>query len=155
MGGLYRNAHELVAVLCNGKAPVTNNIQLGRLGRDRCNIWRYPGANRPGSSSAKALADHPTPKPVPLVEDALLDVTKRGDIVLDPFLGSASTMLACEKTGRTCRGIELDPKYVDRAIRRWERETGEQAIHIQTGLTFDELAECRLSAEEGYDGQEA
>jgi DNA modification methylase len=145
MGGLYRNAHEFIAVFCNGKTPATNNIALGRHGRDRCNIWRYPGANRPGSSSAKALVDHPTPKPLPLVEDALLDVTNRGDIVLDPFIGSGSTILAAENTGRICCGIELDPKYVDRAIRRWERETGEPAIHIATGLTFDELAECRLS----------
>ncbi|SMQ69918.1 DNA modification methylase [Altererythrobacter xiamenensis] len=145
MGGLYRNAHEFVAVFCNGKTAATNNIALGRYGRDRCNIWRYPGANRPGSSSAKALADHPTPKPLPLVEDALLDVTNRGDIVLDPFMGSGSTILAAENTGRICYGIELDPKYVDRAIRRWERETGEPAIHIETGLTFDELAQRRIS----------
>ncbi len=145
MGGLYRNAHEFVAVFCNGKIPATNNIRLGRHGRDRCNIWRYPGANRPGSSSAKALIDHPTPKPIPLVEDALLDVTNRGDIVLDPFIGSGSTILAAESTGRICRGIELDPKYVDRTIRRWERETGIPAIHIETGLTFDELARVRFS----------
>lgn len=145
MGGLYRNAHEFVAVFCNGNTPATNNIRLGRHGRDRCNIWRYPGANRPGSSSAKALADHPTPKPIPLVEDALLDVTNRGDIVVDPFIGSGSTILAAENTGRICRGIELDPKYVDRAIRRWERETGVPAIHVETGLTFDELARDRLS----------
>ncbi|QIG53652.1 site-specific DNA-methyltransferase [Altererythrobacter sp. BO-6] len=152
MGGLYRNAHEFVAVFCNGNTPATNNIQLGRHGRDRCNIWRYPGANRPGSSSAKALADHPTPKPEPLVEDALLDVTNRGDIVLDPFIGSGSTILAAESTGRICRGIELDPKYVDRAIRRWERETGIPAIHIETGLTFDELARVRLSEREASHG---
>lgn len=155
MGGLYRNAHEFVAVFCNGNTPATNNIQLGRHGRDRCNIWRYPGANRLGSSSAKALADHPTPKPVPLVEDALLDVTNRGDIVLDPFIGSGSTILAAENTGRVCRGIELDPKYVDRAVRRWERETGVPAIHVETGLTFEELARVRLSEGEANNGQEA
>ncbi|MGQ7830772.1 site-specific DNA-methyltransferase [Altererythrobacter sp. Z27] len=152
MGGLYRNAHEFVAVFCNGKTPATNNIRLGRHGRDRCNIWRYPGANRPGSSSAKALADHPTPKPIPLVEDALLDVTNRGDIVLDPFMGSGTTILAAENTGRICRGIELDPKYVDRTIRRWERETGIPAIHIETGLTFDELTRVRLSEGEKSHG---
>lgn len=153
MGGLYRNAHEFVAVFCNGKTPVTNNVQLGRHGRDRCNIWRYPGANRPGSSSAKALADHPTPKPVPLVEDALLDVTNRGDIALDPFLGSGTTLIAAENTGRICCGIELDPKYVERAIRRWERATGELAIHLETGLTLDELAQRRLSGEEEGHGK--
>lgn len=148
MGSLYRSAHEFVAVLCNGQSPATNNVELGKHGRDRTNVWSYPGANRRGSTSSKALADHPTPKPVELVADALLDVTNRGDIVLDPFLGSGTTMIAAQTVGRVCHGIELDPKYVDRAIRRWEELTGERAIHLATGLTFEELRVARSSDEE-------
>jgi DNA modification methylase len=143
MGSLYRSAHELIAVFCNGNAPKTNNIELGRHGRNRSNVWSYPGANRPGTSSAKALADHPTPKNLAMIEDMLLDVTERGDIVLDPFLGSGTTMIAAENTQRVCAGIELDPIYVERAIRRWERYTGEAAIHLETGMTLDELGDLR------------
>lgn len=147
MGSLYRSAHELIGVFCNGKAPTTNNIELGRHGRDRTNVWSYPGANRRGSSSGEALADHPTPKPVEMVEDALLDVTNRGEIVLDPFLGSGTTMIAAERAGRMCCGIELDPRYVDRAIRRWQDLTGENAIHLESNITFAELVEARASQE--------
>lgn len=151
MGSLYRSAHEFIVVLCNDETPATNNIELGRHGRDRTNVWSYAGANRRGSSSGKALADHPTPKPVEMVEDALLDVTNRGEIVLDPFLGSGTTMIAAERAGRICCGIELDPKYVDRAIRRWEAFTGEHAIHVATGMTFDALANDRAQNEEDGD----
>lgn len=136
MGGLYRNAHEFVAVLINGKKPAINNVQLGVHGRDRTNVWTYAGANRIGSSAAKALADHPTPKPVELIHDALLDVTVPGDVVLDPFSGSGSTIIAAELSGRLGRGIELDPKYIDRSIRRWEALTGKQAIHVSSGKTL-------------------
>ncbi|HVX34715.1 MAG TPA: DNA modification methylase [Hyphomicrobium sp.] len=143
MGGLYRSAHELIAVFCNGKSPATNNVALGIFGRDRSNIWTYAGANRRGSSAAQALADHPTPKPVELVVDALLDVTHPGNVVLDPFLGSGTTLIASEHCDREARCIELDPKYVDRAIRRWERLTGDRAVHVDTGSTFAELVEKR------------
>lgn len=143
MGGVYRSAHEFIAMFCNGKSPATNNVELGANGRDRTNVWTYPGANRKGSSAAKALVDHPTPKPVELIIDALLDVTNPGDVVLDPFHGSGSTMIAAEQCDRNACGIELDPKYVDRAIRRWERLTSQQALHIETALTFTELAEMR------------
>jgi DNA modification methylase len=143
MGAFYRSAHELVAVFCKGKSPATNNIQLGRHGRDRSNIWRYPGANKPGTSAASALVDHPSPKNIGMIEDAILDVTKRGDIVLDPFLGSGTTIVAAESTGRICCGLELDPKYLDVCIRRWEQLAGEDAIHEETGLVFSELAELR------------
>ena len=142
-GSIYRSAHEFVAVFCNGKMPATNNVSLGAHGRDRTNVWSYPGANRRGSSAAEALADHPTPKPIELVEDALLDVTVPGDVVLDPFVGSGTTLIAGERTDRAACGIELDPMYVDRTIRRWERLTGDTAIHAETGMTFAELAECR------------
>lgn len=143
MGGLYRSAHEFVAVFCNGKSPAINNVKLGVHGRDRTNVWNYAGANRPGSSAAKALADHPTPKPVELVEDALLDVSRPDDLVLDPFVGSGTTLIAAERTGRIGHGIELDPKYVGRTIRRWEALTGQQAIHLETGLTLVELGTQR------------
>lgn len=142
-GSIYRSRHELVAVFVNGKTPATNNVALGAYGRDRANVWAYPGANRKGSSAAEALADHPTPKPVELVEDALLDVTKPGDVVLDPFAGGGVTIIAAERCDRIACAIELDPKYVDRSIRRWERLTGKDAIHVETGVTFAELARSR------------
>lgn len=146
MGSLLRSAYENVAVFCNGKSPATNNVELGVNGRDRTNVWTYPGANKKGSSAASALADHPTPKPVELVVDALLDVTKRDALVLDPFIGSGTLFLACEESGRRGAGIELDPKYVDSSIRRWERFTGKEAVHVDTGLTFSQLAESRVGA---------
>lgn len=145
MGGLYRSAHEFVAVFCNGKTPATNNVALGTHGRDRTNVWTYAGANRKGSSAAGALADHPTPKPVELVVDALLDVTSPRDVVVDPFLGSGTTVIAAESSGRCACGIELDPKYVDRAILRWEQMTGKDAVHADSGLTFAELSAQRRS----------
>lgn len=143
MGMLYRNAHEFVVIFCNGQKPALNNIQLGKHGRDRTNVWSYPGANRKGSSANKALALHPTSKPTELVRDALLDVTKPGDLVLDMFMGSGTTIMAAESSGRRARGIELDPIYVDVIIKRWEQATGGTAIHAETGLSLAELAEMR------------
>ena len=96
-----------------------------------------------GGEREEALAMHPTVKPLQMVADAILDVTHRGDLVLDPFLGSGTTLIACEDTHRTCRGIELDPHYVDVAIRRWQQHTGKSAVHIESGLTFNELAKHR------------
>ncbi|ATE64196.1 DNA modification methylase [Rhizorhabdus dicambivorans] len=148
MGGLYRSAYEEIAVFCTAKSPGTNNVLLGRGGRDRMNVWEYPGANRIGSSAGKALKDHPTPKPVELVADALLDVTKRGDIVFDPFMGSGTTLMACEKEKRRCRGIELDPAYVDVTIRRWQDATGKVAIHANERMTFEQLAIARAQESE-------
>jgi DNA modification methylase len=141
MGSLYRSRHELVFAFKNGKGRHRNNIQLGRYGRNRTNVWEYPGVNtlsRNGEES-KLLALHPTVKPTGLVADALLDCSARGDVVLDSFLGSGTTLLAAERTGRRCYGIEIDPLYVDVAIRRWQRHTGEWAIH-HSGMCFDELA---------------
>lgn len=149
MGGLYRSAHELVAVFCTAKSPAINNVALGVHGRDRTNVWTYAGANRAGSSAGKALADHPTPKPVELVVDAMLDVTHPGDLILDPFIGSGTTIIAGEQCDRRVRGIELDPKYVDRTIWRWEQLTGQQALHVESGLTFVELAQERSAIEGG------
>ena len=143
MGSLYRSAHELVFVFRNGKRPHRNNVELGRHGRNRANVWAYPGANQflKSAEDADLIGQHPTPKPVKMVADALLDVTARGDLVLDPFMGVGSTMMAAERIGRRCRGIELDPIFVDLSIRRWQRMTGEDAILESTGERFDVLAE--------------
>ena len=140
MGGLYRSAHEMVTVFKHGRAAHRNNVQLGRFGRNRTNVWTYPGTNGfAGSEDRDLTLWHPTPKPVAMVADAILDVTARRDIVLDPFLGSGSTLIAAERTGRRCRGIEIDPLYVDLIIRRWQRLTGEQALRGD-GAAFDVLA---------------
>lgn len=129
MGSLYRSQHELCFIYKNGKAPHMNNINLGAHGRYRTNIWEYAGAN--GSADGKEnLKSHPTVKPVAMLKDAILDVTKRGDIVLDCFLGSGSTLIACEQTGRICYGIELEPKYCDVTIKRYEELTGDNAVKI-------------------------
>jgi hypothetical protein len=148
MGGTYRNAHELIAMFKRGDAPHLNNIELGKHGRDRTNIWSYPGATTLGSSAREQLRSHPTPKSVELVVDALLDLTNRREIVLDPFLGSGTTLIAAEKSGRRCFGLELDPAYVDVIVRRWETFSGDSAVHADTGLSFSELARQRAVTEE-------
>jgi DNA modification methylase len=141
MGSFYRSQHEMIFVFKSGKAPYRNNIQLGRFGRNRTNVWRYPGANTLSRSGEEnLLAIHPTAKPVALVADALLDCSARRDIVLDSFLGSGSTLLAAERVGRVCYGVEIEPRYVDLAIRRWQTLTGERAVLASTGMSFDELA---------------
>lgn len=142
MGSFYRSQHELVFVLKAGNAPHTNNVQLGRFGRNRTNVWQYPGVNSfaRDTSEGNLLALHPTVKPLALVADALLDASQRGDRVLDPFLGSGTTLIAAEQTGRVGFGIELDPLYVDVAVRRWQRLTGRLARHAATGQTFDACA---------------
>ncbi len=124
MGSLYRSQHELLPIFKKGDAPHVNNVELGRKGRWRSNVWTYPGASSLGSDARGGLQDHPTVKPIAMLEDALLDLTHRGDIVLDPFLGSGSTLIAAERTGRVCLGLELDPLYVDVIVRRYEAVTG-------------------------------
>lgn len=148
MGSLYRSQHELVFVFKADSARHTNNVQLGRFGRNRTNIWSYPGVNSFARETGEGnlLALHPTAKPVALVADALLDASERGDIVLDAFLGSGTTVIAAEKTGRRGYGIELDPRYVDTAIRRWQRLTGQPAVHAVTGQPFDAVAHERSHA---------
>jgi DNA modification methylase len=137
MGSMYRSQHELVFVLKNGAEPHQNNIQLGKFGRNRTNVWHYPGANSFARRGSKRGTDlHPTVKPVLMVADAILDCTQRNEIVLDPFLGSGTTLLAAERTGRRCCGIELDPLYIDTAIERWQRMTGRKALN-PFGETFD------------------
>jgi len=117
-----------------------NNVELGKHGRDRTNVWVYPGANQRGSSANAELGNHPTPKPVELVADALLDVSRRDDVVLDPFLGSGTTIIAAERTGRTAVGLELDAHYVDLIVARFEKYAGIAAVHVATGKTFSEVA---------------
>jgi DNA modification methylase len=143
MGSLYRSQHELLPLFKKGNGDHLNNIDLGRKGRWRSNIWVYPGASSIGSDARNGLQDHPTVKPTALLADALLDVTARGDIVIDPFLGSGSTLVAAEKTGRRCRGVEIDPLYADVIIRRYQAETGREAILEATGETFTALAARR------------
>jgi DNA modification methylase len=149
MGSLYRSQHELVLVFKKGRGRHRNNVQLGKHGRDRSNLWSYPGARSFSRTSDEGnlLAMHPTVKPVRLVADALLDSTARGDIVLDAFLGSGTTLLAAERVGRVCRGLEIDPLYVDTAIRRWQAHTGEDARHAATGCSFDETAAAETQVE--------
>src|SRR6516162_3326061 len=142
MGALYRSQHELVFVFKHGRHGHRNNVQLGRFGRNRSNVWHYPGANSFGRCGAEGnlLTLHPTVKPVAMIADAILDCSVRGDIVLDGFLGSGTTVIAAERTGRRCYGIELDPGYVDTVIRRWQGLTGGSARHATNGRNFDDLA---------------
>ena len=140
MGSLYRSQHELLPLFKNGSASHVNNVALGKHGRWRSNVWTYPGASSLGSDARRGLEEHPTVKPTAMLEDALLDLTNRGDIVVDPFLGSGSTLIAADKTGRVCRGVELDPLYVDVIVRRYEAATGASGLLVQTGETFEALA---------------
>jgi DNA modification methylase len=138
MGSQYRSQHEFVFVFKNGRAPHRNNIELGRFGRHRSNVWNYPGINSFGRAGEEGNLSvlHPTVKPVALVADAILDCSARGDIVLDAFLGSGTSIIAAARTGRRCYGLEIDPLYVDIIIRRWQAYTGGSAIHAATGSPF-------------------
>jgi DNA modification methylase len=147
MGSLYRSQHELLPLFKKGKAAHINNIQLGKGGRWRSNLWQYPGASSMGSDARRGLKEHPTVKPTAMLEDALLDLTNRDDVVLDPFLGSGSTLIAAEKTGRRCRGVEIDPRYVDLTIRRWQHLTGRDAILQSTEQTFSEILSRQAAIE--------
>ena len=143
MGSLYRSQHELLPLFKKGAASHVNNICLGKRGRHRTNLWTYPGASSLGSDARQGLQDHPTVKPTAMLQDALIDLTNRDEIVLDPFLGSGSTLIAAENTGRVCCGVELDPLYVDVIIRRYQAETGAAVILADTGATFEEVAARR------------
>jgi DNA modification methylase len=147
MGSLYRSQHELLPLFKKGAASNVNNISLGKRGRHRTNLWTYPGASSLGSDARKGLQDHPTVKPTAMLQDALIDLTNRGEIVLDPFLGSGSTLIAAENTGRVCCGIELDPLYVDVIIRRYEAETGAAVVLADSGETFEKVAARRRNDE--------
>ena len=143
MGSLYRSQHELVFVFKYGDAPHRNNVQLGKYGRHRSNVWTYPNAATfsRNTEEGNLLAVHPTVKPVRLVADALLDCSARGDVVLDPFLGSGTTVMAAERIGRRCCGLELDPYFVDTIVRRWQQYTGGRASLAGSAKLFDQIAD--------------
>jgi DNA modification methylase len=151
MGSLYRSQHELVFVFKQRGGAHRNNVQLGQFGRNRSNVWCYPGANSFARRGAEGnlLALHPTVKPVAMVADAILDSSARGEIVLDAFLGSGTTVIAAERVGRRCYGLEFDPGYVDTVIRRWQALTGENARHVASDRSFDDLADEAEAADAG------
>lgn len=147
MGSLYRSKHELVFVFKTGSAPHLNNVELGRFGRYRTNVWDYPGVNSLRADRLDELAMHPTVKPVAMVADAIRDCTARGDVVLDAFAGSGTTLIAAHQTGRVGHALELDPRYVDVAIKRFERVSGESTIHAESGLDLTALAAARAETD--------
>ncbi|MEM9167286.1 MAG: DNA methyltransferase [Planctomycetota bacterium] len=153
MGTFYRSQHELVFVFKHGKAQHQNHFGLGEHGRTRSNVWCYPSVrsldSADGDPSGDALRLHPTIKPVRLIEDAILDCSRRGQIVLDPFLGSGSTLIASEKSKRICVGIELSPRYVDVCIARWQQWTGGVAVHDATGMSYAQVAQSRSLEDTG------
>ena len=139
MGSFYRSKHELVFVFKNGIGPHINNVELGRYGRNRTNVWDYPGVNSLRQGRLEELAMHPTVKPVALVADAILDCSKSRGIVLDCFGGSGTTLIAAEKTSRRGYVMELDPAYIDVTIKRFQKAFGVDAIHALSGRTFSEI----------------
>jgi DNA modification methylase len=142
-GSFYRSQHELIGVFQVGALQHRNNIELGRHGRNRSNVWTYAGINTFGRDRMKSLAAHPTVKPTALVADALLDCTSRGDIVLDQFAGSGTIFLAAEKVGRIACGMEVEPRFIDVAITRWQNSTKLEAVLANDGRAFDDVARER------------
>jgi hypothetical protein len=151
MGTFYRSKHELVFVYKVGDAPHTNTFGLGDGGRYRTNVWDYAGISSASSSRAEELAMHPTVKPTALVADAIKDCSRRGEIVLDGFGGSGTTLIAAEKTGRSARLIEYDPLYCDVILRRYQRLKGRPGVLEATGEDFDQVELSRRS-EVGHGG---
>ena len=149
MGSLYRSQHELVFVFQGDDGPICNNVQLGRFGRNRSNVWAYAGQPAFGRAGEEGRLGelHPTVKPVAMVADAILDSSRRGDVVLDLFLGSGTTLMAAERTGRACYGLEIDPLYVDVIVRRWQAHTGGIALHAARTIPFDALASSTSQAD--------
>ena len=148
MGTFYRSQHELVFVFKHGDAPHLNTFGLGEGGRYRTNVWDYPGMSSFGARRDDQLEMHATPKPVALVADAIRDVSRRGDIVLDGFAGSGATLVAAERTGRRARLIEIDPLYCDVICRRWRVLTGRQAILEGEDIPFDDVQAARQGTPE-------
>jgi len=147
-GSFYRSQHELVGVFRVGNQSHQNNIQLGRTGRNRSNLWTYPGIVGFGADRAELLAMHPTTKPVALVADAMRDCTTKGDAVLDSFVGSGTTIMAAEKIGRRCCALDCEPHFIEVAIRRWQAFTKAEAVLVGDGRTFEEIRAERLSIQE-------
>jgi DNA modification methylase len=143
MGSFYRSQHELVLVFKKGDEPHINNFELGQHGRYRTNVWEYPGVNTFSGKGHELLALHPTVKPVSLVADAIRDCSHRKGIVLDPFAGSGTILMAAERAGRYARAIELDPLYVDVAVLRWQKLTGQEAKLASSGQSWSEVREER------------
>jgi len=139
MGSFYRSKHELCFVFKSGDAVHTNTFELGQHGRYRTNIWEYAGVNTFRNGRLDELAMHPTVKPVAMIADAIRDVTRRAEIVMDPFAGSGTTVIAAEKTGRHARVMEYDPGYSDVIARRWQKYTGKTATLDRTDRTFEEI----------------
>jgi DNA modification methylase len=145
MGSFYRSKHELVFVWKSGTATHINNFELGQHGRHRSNVWDYAGVNTMRAGRLEELAMHPTVKPVALVADAIKDCSRRDGLVLDPFCGSGTILIAAERTGRKARALEIDPNYVDVAVRRWQAYSGKTAILAESGEGFDTTADKRLA----------
>jgi DNA modification methylase len=148
-GSFYRSQHELIGVFRVGTHGHRNNVELGRFGRNRSNVWTYPGANTFGRGRMEALTTHPTVKPIALVADALLDCTARGQLVLDQFAGSGTTILAAEKVGRIACAMEYEPRYVDAAIGRWQTLTHLEATLEGEGRSFEDIAGVRAKPGDG------
>ena len=155
MGTFYRSKHELVFVWKNGTAPHINTFELGQYGRSRSNVWDYAGISSLRPDRLEELAMHPTVKPVMLVADAIKDCSRRNDVVLDPFAGSGTILIAAERTGRAARALEIDPNYVDVGVRRWQAYTGKAAALAATSRTFEEVGEERLGTAAPVSGQSA
>lgn len=153
MGSFYRSKHELIFVFKQGTAVHTNSFGLGETGRYRTNVWDYAGISSIGKGRNEELAMHPTVKPVALIADALRDCSRRGDLVLDGFGGSGSTLIAAEKTGRVAHLIEYDPLYCDTIIRRWQTYNGKEATLEQGGQSFEDVCEARFCEEGMADGR--
>jgi DNA modification methylase len=143
MGSFYRSKHELVFVWKSGTAAHINNFELGQHGRNRSNVWDYAGVNTMRAGRLEELAMHPTVKPVAMVVDAIKDCSRRGGLVLDPFCSSGTILIAAERVGRKARALEIDPSYVDVAVRRWQSYTGKTAILAASGETFETIEERR------------
>ena len=148
MGTFYRSKHELILVAKQGTQVHINNFQLGQYGRYRANVWDYPGINSFHEGRLDELAMHPTVKPVALIADAIKDCSLRGGIILDCCAGSGTTVIAAEQTERMAYLMEIDPRYVDTTIQRWQDYTGKQATHAETGHTFMEVRRERGHAAE-------
>jgi DNA modification methylase len=148
-GSFYRSQHELIGVFRVGSHPHQNNVELGRKGRNRTNLWSYPGVAGFGAGRAELLRMHPTTKPVAMIADAMRDCTTKGDAVIDSFVGSGSTIMAAEKIGRRAYGLDCEPRYIDVTIRRWEKFTKAEAVLDGDGGTFAEVRAERLIHEGG------
>jgi DNA modification methylase len=144
-GSFYRSQYELIFVYKRGSAPHLNTFELGQHGRSRSNVWTYPGVNTFRAGRMDELKMHPTVKPVALIADAMRDCSRRGSIILDAFAGSGTTIMAAEQIGRRAFCIEIDPRYVDVGIRRWQTFTGKDAFLDGTGQTFDEVRAARTA----------